>query len=171
MEYWKLCTFQEVSKTSAVPTYEPRGGAFESLRACQQNQARKPPSRWLSCFCNSGSQKCAQQSAQQLPGLTRSAGCYGTFAERRPGGLLSPEYSSQRRPVLLIVVNWRRQWCSQRARGTIVVSFCNRGIQRQGGRRLSGLREGCRPVTTWQNRTTRPAARKTTELDHVQPLL
>ena len=34
--------FQEVSKKATVPNYEPRGRAFESLRACQRNQALRP---------------------------------------------------------------------------------------------------------------------------------
>ena len=38
-----------VAQLDRVLGYEPRGRAFESLRACQQHQALKPPSRWLFC--------------------------------------------------------------------------------------------------------------------------
>ena len=56
------------------------------------------------------------------------AGGYVTLAKRRVCRSSSPEYSSRRKPVLVIVVNCRRQRCSQRARGTNVVSVCDHGI-------------------------------------------
>ena len=58
------------------------------------------------------------------------AGCYGTFSKGRVCGFSLPEYSSRRRSALLIVVNYLRQRVSQWARGTIIVSVGDPGIQR-----------------------------------------
>ena len=117
----------KVSRSVIVPNYEPRGRAFESLRACQWNQAERPIFGLASLHWRGGwllmphgiagacrvllrtlpanAQLPIESIASTVSPLDHAGG-YRTSEWRRVCGSWSPEYSCRAWLDLLIVASW-----------------------------------------------------------------